>query len=244
MTAPATFNSPLRIITYAARESKLIARTADPSSDLLAEGMNRLNDMINMWTTQGLKLWLNVDTNIPLSLTKGINPYTIGLGGDVDQPKPLRVIDGYFLTDPGTVAQNRRPIYPMAWSDWMRLSTILQSGQINSYFANKQQTTLNVNFWLIPDSVAVLGEAHLLLQNAVTHFTGLSDTMNFPVEWFSALRWGLASDWASGQPDAITSRCDKMASSQFEALNNWDVEDAPTQFQPDQRMGQDYGKFR
>ena len=220
------------------REAKLIAQAANPSSDQLAEGTNRLNDLINLWQTDGLRLWLNEDTAVPL--TAGVDLYTFGPAGTVVMPKPLRVIEGYYLDNNNI----RRPIYPLARNDWDRLSIVSQQGQIINYFADKQVDLLNVWTYLVPDSVAATGTMHLILQNQVTHFTGLTDEMNFPPEWFIALRKGLAYDLATGQPDSIVSKLGQEMTMYKDKLDGWDVEDAPTQFQPDMRMGQNSGRFR
>jgi hypothetical protein len=85
---------------------------------------------------------------------------------------------------------------------------------------------------------------HLVTQYQVTNFTGLTDTINFPNEWFMALRWGLADDISSGQPAAIMQRCMMKAEAYRIALENWDVEDASTMFQPDPNTGRNTGGFR
>ena len=64
-------------------------------------------------------------------------------------------------------------------------------------------------------------------------FRSLDETISFPVEWFLALRWGLADELSSGQPALIMDRCAGKATSYRLALEDWDVEDTPTRFQPD-----------
>ncbi len=115
----------------------------------------------------------------------------------------------------------------------MRLSNIIQTGQISQYFVDKQQTQLSVTFWLIPDATAATGTAHLLLQTQATNPVNLTETVNFPNEWRIALRWGLADDISTGQPQAIMSRCAEKALIYRGMLEDWDVEDAPTKFEPD-----------
>ena len=226
------------------RDAKLLSKGQDPNSDDVAEGSNRLNDLIAFWQTTGLRLWLNEDTNVPLTAGQGL--YTFGPAGTQVMAKPMRVIEAYYnYFASGQTFENRRPVYPLAWDDWIRLSQVNQQGQINSYFADKQQDLLRVNFWLVPDSVAATeGSMHLLLQVPVTHFTSVTETMNFPVEWFMALRKALAVDWATGQPSEIIQKLQSEALTAKDILDGWDVEDAPTSFAPDMRMGQGVGRFR
>ena len=72
----------------------------------------------------------------------------------------------------------------------------------------------------------------------------VNDQMNFPQEWFLALRWGFADEICTGQPQAIMDRCEKKATMYREALEDWDVEDTSTRFQPDTRMGYGASNFR
>lgn len=231
MTSPATFSEPIRIIQYAYVDAGLLQEGELPSSEKIASGMNRLNDLINLWGTQGLKLWTYLDQSI--TLTSGTGQYVLGPGGSIITTKPLRAIQGYYL-DSSNV---RRPIYPLSWDEWLRLSQVTQTGQVTQYFIDKQAANLVVNFWLVPDSTAAAGTAHLLIPRQITNFTGLTDTMNFPQEWFMGLRWGLADELAVGQPQEIMARCEARANAYRQMLEDWDVEDAPTQFTPDMRQG-------
>lgn len=238
MTAPADFNTAARIIRFAMEDAGLLEGGSTPTSLQYARYLPRLNDLINQWQTSGLKLWLLEDTPIPLVAGQGT--YTLSPTGDVVMPKPLRVIDAYYLDVNGI----RRPLIPLSWADYTRLSQINSQGQINSYFVNKKQSELSVFFWLLPDATAATGTAHLLLQTQVTNLVSLTDAMAFPQEWFIALRWGLADEICTGQPQSIVDRCAKRAAFYRSALEDWDVEDAPTSFAPDQRSGYASSSFR
>lgn len=238
MTTAASFNTPDRVIRYAMEDAGLLADGDNPNGDQLAKYSNRLNDLINLWQTQGLKLWTQIDQSITLIASQAT--YTLAPGGSVNMTKPLRALQGYYLDSTGA---NRRPIYPLSWDEYLRLSTVTQTGQISQYFVDKKQTSISVKFWLVPDATAATGTAHLLLQQQITNFTGLTDTLNFPQEWFIALRWGLADDICSGQPQAIMDRCAAKAAAFRSALEDWDVEDASTSFAPDMNAGSSASSF-
>jgi len=237
MTTP-NDNTPVSIINDAYFDAGLTQEGQVPNSEQVVMGMRKLMDIINLFQTQGLKLWLMED--LPITLTAGTGTYTFGPAGSVVMAKPTRVIDAYYED----VNHVRRPLVPLAWSEYARLSKINQTGQINSYFVDKQQTQLSVFFWLIPDAVAATGTAHLVLQKQVTNFITLTETMNFPIEWRIALRWALADELATGQPQAIMDRCQARAISYRTMLEDWDVEDAPTRFTPDSRSQYATGAFR
>lgn len=227
------------IIKAGMQDAGKLAKGQSPDGDDKEDGMNRLQMMVNLWQTQGLRLWLQEDLSI--TLAAGVNPYIIGPGGQQYTTKAMRVLDSCYYLDP---YNNRRPLIPLSRDDWMRLSVVTQTGQINSYFVDKQQTQLIVWFWLLPDATAALGTAHLLVQLQIGQLVNLTDTMNFPLEWAIALHWGLSAELCTGQPQAVIDRCERLAATYFDALNNWDIEDPSTIMQPDQRSTQYVNRFR
>jgi len=236
MTSPSN-NNPLSILQDAYFDAGLIGVGQTVNGEQIVMGMRKLTDLINLWQTQGLKLWLNVD--VPIPFTAGTATYTLGPGGSIDMTKPLRVVEAYYADANGV----RRPLTPLAWADYVRLSTVNQSGSVNSYFVNKQATQLSVLFWPAPDTTAATGVGHLVLQVQVTNFINLTETMNFPLEWRIALRWGLADELATGQPQAIMDRCQQRALAYRTMLEDWDVEDAPTRFAVSQQGHGMSGRF-
>jgi hypothetical protein len=238
MTSPASFHSYDRIIQAAMEDAGLLQDGDEPTSEDYAKYLNRIHDLINFWQTKGIKLWVWIDKSV--TLVAGQATYTLKPGGDVPMDKPLRVISGYFLDASG----NKTPLTPLSWDEYTRLSQVTQQGSINSYFVNKLQSELSVSFWLVPDAQAALGTGHLILQQQITNATEIVSDVNFPQEWLIALRWGLAADICTGQPQAIIDRCEMKAAVYLAALEDWDVEDAPTFFQVDSRGGQFRGSFR
>lgn len=236
MTTPSD-NTPASIIQDAYLDAGKLQVGASLNGEMLANGMRKLNELVNLWQTQGCKLWLNVDTSI--TLVAGTGLYTLGAAGTVVMTKPLRVFEAYHLTAAGV----RRPLNALSWSDYVRLSQINQSGTINSYFVDKQATTLNVFFWNPPDATDAAGTAHVVLHTQVTNPISITETMNFPAEWRIALRWGLADEICTGQPQSIMDRCQQRAAAYRDALESWDVEDTSVRFAPD-NQGRTGGSFR
>lgn len=238
MTTPVTFQTAKRIIQMAYMDAGLLQEGQGLSAERMATGMMRLTDMINYLQTKGLKLWLWEDLEIPL--TAGVGEYNLGPLGSVVMAKPLRAFQAYFLS----TANIRTPLIVMSWEEWLRLSQITQTGAISSFFIDKQQTYLGVHFWPVPDTTAATGTAHLLIQQQVQGPVSFTDTMYFPTEWYLTLRWSLAEDISTGQPDSIVQRCMANAAKYQAELENWDVEDAPTYLTPDSRVQWGRSDFR
>jgi len=242
MTTPA-INTPYSIIAAAMTRAGRLPEGSLPTSEQFASHMDSLNRLINLWQTQGLKLWLQEDLPVPLVAGQGgpYNPYTLTPGGSVNITKPWRIQQGYYLDQLG----NQRPVYALSWDEWNRLANRQQQGAIAQYFVDKQATSLNVYTWLIPDAQAATGVLHVMLQQQVVNPINLVETMNFPPEWGIALVWGLADEICSGQPQAVMDRCQGKAAVYRMMLEDADIEDAATSFQPDQRQGSGYvGAFR
>lgn len=238
MTTPSSFTTAFRTIQLAMRNAGLLGEGEVPNSDQLAEYLPRLNDLVNVWCTQGLKLFLWED--ISITLVQGQALYTLTPGGNVNMTKPFRSLQSYFLDSNGI----RRPLIALSWDEYLRLPQVNQEGSMNSYFVDKQATVLNVTFWMPPNATDATGTGHLLVETQPTGYVSLTDSSAFPPEWSIALQWGLADEICTGQPQAIMQRCQQRAMAYRTALENWDMEDAPTQFTPDQRVGYAQGAFK
>jgi hypothetical protein len=221
-----------QIICDAMFDAGLIGRGDEPTSEDLAENMRRLNKYVNYLQTKGLKLFVQEDFSLAAPILQvGVGLYTFGPTGMIVMAKPRRVVEAYYADN----NQNRRPLIAMARNDWDTLSTITTQGTVTGYFIDKQTTTLNVNLWLVPDATAVTGTVHLILDEQIPNFASVTDTMAFPPEWELTLEWGLAHQLTTGQPESVINRCKENMMYYQEELENWDVEDASTVFQPDSR---------
>ncbi len=233
MTAPAvTFNTAALIVQRGMRHAGKLARGSEPSSEDYAEYLVTLNRLVNLWQTQGIKLFLLQDTSITLVASQA--QYILGPGLGVDMSRPLELTEAYYKDSSGNV----RPLIKAAWADWVLLPKASTNvGAVAQVFVDKQSSLWNVWMWPTPDTTAATGTAHLVLRTQATELVSITDATIFPQEWFMALEWGLADEICTGQPQAIMDRCEKRAAAYRTALENFDVEDAPTQFQPEIRVG-------
>ncbi len=231
MTAPADLYTPDRLIRQALRDCGRLQYGSTPPSEAVDDALMRLNDIINTWQTQGLKLWLNEIRT--LTLVEDQASYTLGPDASPATTKATRIISGWYVSSD----DKRRPLTPLSWTEYYNLGDLVTSGAVNSYFVDKQATNLVVKLWSPPDATAATGTVDLLAQGPATAWTEVDGDVAFPVEWFQALRWGLADELCSGQPQLIMERCERKAMMYRELLEDWDVEDAPTRIAPDMMLG-------
>ena len=220
------FNSVDRIVTQAMRETGLLQKGEGPDATDYADYIPRLADIVNLWMTQGLKLWLN--SIVPVALVAGQASYTIGpLGNVIVSPKPMRVLEAYYVTTAGV----ETPLQLLSWSDYNLLPNKTTAGMVNSWFLDKGLTNQTLYLWQVPTAAIVsAGRVDLLVQKSITSFTTSADVLGFPPEWYMALHWALAADISNGQPTTVVSRAEKNAEKYRGLLEDWDVEDAPTRF--------------
>jgi hypothetical protein len=219
-----------QIIQDAMVDAGLLGQGDEPNSEDLAEHMRRLNKYVTFLQTKGLKLFVQED--YAFNPTAGQNLYTFGPNGTQVMNKPRRIIEAYY-TDNNAV---RRPLIgPIGRQEWDTYSTITTQGTVTSFYIDKQLLTLNLYLWLTPDAQAATGQVHVIIDNQIGNFLQVTDQMAFPPEWALCLEWGLAYQISTGQPPSIVQVCrDNWQYFQTE-LDDWDVEDAGTRFEPDQR---------
>jgi hypothetical protein len=239
MAAPSSLNTVDRLIRYALRDAGRLQYGDNPNSEVISDCLGRLTDLINTWQTQGLKLWLNSIQSI--TLVAGTSTYVLGPSGAIITVKPTRVLQGWYVRSSG----ERQELQVLSADEFYSVGRLTQSGAVNSYYVDKQRLNLSVHFWQVPDATAALGTVELLIQQQALAPTTLYESLAFPVEWFLALRWGLADELASGQPALLADRCERKALMYRQLLEDWDVEDAPTRFTPDsQASGLSASRFR
>jgi len=250
MTTP-SLNTPFAVLCDAYTNAGYLEAGQDVSSEQLAYGMRRLNNLVNLRQAEGLRLWLQSDVSVGAEagslapLVQGVNLYTFGSTGNVVTTRPTRIIEGYFRD------QNfiDRPLLQISRNEWDTLSlkkagVAAQEGTINQFFIDKQIATMNLFVWLAPDAQAVLGSVHVIVQQQQPNVVGLTDTMQFGPEWFLYLGWHLGWELSQGQPLAVQSKCQVHALMYKEIIDGWDVEDASTVFQPDTRQQYVGNRFR
>lgn len=220
-----TTNTSQSIIEKAYADSMKLPRGGTLTAGQLADGLERLQDIVNVESTLGLKLFL--EREVSVTLTAGKQLYSFLPGGDVSVPRPLRTKDAVYVAPGGQV----RPLIVLARTDWAQQTARNQLGAVTQYYPERLYDRLNLYLWNIPDTAAATGVVRVTYHAPAASLT-LALTTAFPPEWVMFLRWALCADLSTGMPQEVIQRAEGKTA-QFRAiLEAFDVEDAPTRLQP------------
>lgn len=181
-------------------------------------GLEQLNAMLDMWSTEHLAIFNNVET--VLSLQAGKSTYTVGAGGDFDMERPLRLSGAYTRLQPtGTTVD-----YPCEEIDFSRYSAIGVKSQPGPWpkvmYYNTSYPLAEMIFWPVPSQNA---EFHLWADMLFADFANLTDDVTLPQGYFLALQTNLALMLApeygvSPSPDLIETA--RRTKKNIKALNS------------------------
>jgi len=221
-----TAMTAVEIATAAYEDAGKLAEGQSLTTAQQTRALKRLVDIINLEATQGLKLWLEQEYSI--TLAQGTRTYNVTTAAG----RPLQVKQGYFLASDGTT---KTPLTAMSRDEYVRLAQLTTQGAVSQYYVDKQYNQFQVALWNVPDATAATGTVKLILRVHATVPATINDTLLFPDEWASFLRWELAEELSTGAPQAIIDRCTRNSATYRELLDSFDVEDAATFFQMDTR---------
>lgn len=156
-----------------------------PASDSTA-ALELLNGLLDIWSNEKLAVYNNVE-NI-FTLTPGKNVYTVGTGGEINIPRPLRVTNMYTrLTTTGSAVD-----FPCAEISGDKYTAIGLKSQPGPWpkmaYYNTGYPLAQLYFWPVPNAG---GEFHLWTDMVLTTLA-LSDQIQLPQGYYLALQYNLA----------------------------------------------------
>jgi hypothetical protein len=153
-----------------------------------AYGLDRLNDMLDGWNTQGLFLFT---TNEVVATTSGLN-ITIGTGGTINTPAPVSLPNGSFIRISGLD-------YPIAWISDEQYQLIQLKGTASTIavYGNytKGYPTGTLNFW---PTQTLPAEYHIFINTQLTEFATLNTDVALPQGYRRAITYSLAEELCIG----------------------------------------------
>lgn len=111
------------LIRAAMRLIQVSAVDTDLTAAELKDGIESLNRMIDAWSLEELMLYQVIREQF--ALVSGANPYSIGLGGDFDTTRPIKIVDAYLTLNNGSIPVDY-PMQVLGYDDYnaIRLKTL------------------------------------------------------------------------------------------------------------------------
>lgn len=181
--------SALDIIKLALKDAGILGVGQTPLAEDANDALTTMNSMIAQWRR---KRWLVYVLRTDSIVSTGATSYSVGPGGDIDiDPRPDKLESAFFRQ---TVQSQPNQIdYPLE---------IIPSREVYNRIALKQLQSFpsyiyyETNFpmgtifpWPVPQ--ANIYSVFITTKKNLTYFANLTDTFQFPDEYFSALRYPL-----------------------------------------------------
>lgn len=161
------------------------------SAEEAAEALESLNGMIEGWNLERLMTY--AIERIDHTLTAGQQNYTIGVGGDINVPRPLRINEAYIKI-PGTGPNLELPVQIVTDEEWAGITLKSTSSSIPWAMLNGNEYPLSVlSLWPVPDTANGLV---LYVWSQINGFASINDTIVLPPGYLKALRYNLATELA------------------------------------------------
>lgn len=175
------------IISGALRKIGAIAVGETLTADDSTTGLEQLNAMLDLWSTEHLAVFNN--NEYVLQLQAGKASYTVGAGGDFDMPRPLRLSGAYTRLQPtGSTVD-----YTCTEVDFTRYAKIGIKNQPGPWpkvmYFNTSFPLAELVFWPVPSQNA---EFHLWADMVFSQFANLTDAATLPQGYMLALQTNLA----------------------------------------------------
>lgn len=151
-----------------------------------------LNIMIKGWAKKGIPLWVTQQITLPMvtSVTSyQIGPTATGTGALVTS-KPLKIFDAFIRDSNNYDTQ----LLLISRQEYDILGSKSSTGIPNQYYWDNGDPNGTLYVFNVPvDSTHTL---YLQIQRQFYDMTSGTDNFDFPQEWFTALKWGLACELA------------------------------------------------
>jgi hypothetical protein len=151
------------------------------------DALDQLNAMLDLWSTEHLAIYNNVET--VFNFTSGKGSYTVGTGGDINIARPLKITGGYTrITNANSNVDY--PCTEIAFDQYAAIGLKNQPGPWpKAMYYNTNYPLAQLVFWPVPSSGY---EFHLWTDMVFSQFSGLTSTVSMPQGYILALETNLA----------------------------------------------------
>lgn len=154
----------------------------DDTADLLATA----NMMLGQWQGERLSVYHLVDTAL---ISTGAQSYTVGIGGNFNVLRPIKINAAYARLNPGTSNPIDYPVTMIdAREDYSRIGLKSLVSFPEFAFYDAAYPLGNLFLYPVPNSSF---ELHIVTMEALPQFTVVSGAINLPPEYMAAIRYNL-----------------------------------------------------
>ena len=210
-----------------------LARVKDPDETLTPKqssvGKSSLNKLLKYYVKMGMPLWAIKKGIITLTLSD--ESYTCGPSGTGLSERPLRILEAFYRD--GT---SDTPLDIISRQEYWELGNKSSNGRPHQIYYDPQLTSGVLYVYNPADASAVGDGIHLVYHRPFEDIDALTDTFDFPQEWYIVIEYNLAVDLAfrSGIKQTRISQLQAQAQEFYDEAHWWDVENVPTQIVPDE----------
>jgi hypothetical protein len=206
-------------ITGALRLLGVLAEGETPSSEMAADALYALNQMIDSWNTERLSIFSTQDQ--VFLWTPGLKSQTLGPSGDFVGNRPVLLDDSTYFRDPQTNVSYGIKFINQQQYDGIAVKTVT-STYPQVIFIN--MTYPDIDMYIYPVPLRLL-EWHFISVEELTQPADLATTMAFPPGYLRAFRYNLACEIAPEfgvEPSPTVSRIAMYSKRNLKRINNPD----------------------
>lgn len=172
------------LITSAMKKAGVLTKGMTPDAEEASDGLNALNQLLSLWSTERLLCVSLVDETF--ALTGGDGTYTMGIGGDFNTAKPMKVTAAFV--------RSGNTDYPLEIIGAERFASIgdksTQGSPADYLYVAYGATQATLNLWPIPNSGWTLG---IQSWKALSSIASLDTVLTLADGWEMALVTNLAA---------------------------------------------------
>lgn len=187
-------DTALTLITNALLDIGVLADEETPSASQAAGGLRKLNNMLEAWNIEDLLVYGQTAYTLPTVSNKAV--YTVGVGGDLNIPRP-NFINAATLRDTAQTPANQLdyPLYIMSDAEWVDVSFKLQTANWPAYGIYFNYTYPLIQVYLNPVPTSSQYNVILWIEGQLTSFS-LNDTVTLSPGYKRALESNLSIEMA------------------------------------------------
>lgn len=189
MTLPGQITTPIDLISQCFQISSVFGQGQQPTASDTNRVFIQLNAMLAQWNRQRWLVFHLVDLSV---IGSGAEKYSVGIGGDIDVPRPDRLEAAYLRLLEGS---STNPVdFPLSIIPSYENYSQIALKKLNSFpgaiFYDSGWPLGYIYPYPVPSSQY---EIHIVIKDTIASFPTLTTAINLPPEYIDCLLWNLTA---------------------------------------------------